>query len=50
MLTIPVVEVSDAGRYRCAAMSEAGSFLADVTVVVESRPIQYLLFLVVESL
>lgn len=41
VLTIPVVGVSDAGRYRCAAMSEAGSFLADVTIVVESRPIQY---------
>ncbi|XP_071520445.1 uncharacterized protein [Panulirus ornatus] len=35
VLTFPVVSMSTAGNYRCAAKSEAGSFLADVVVNVE---------------
>lgn len=35
VLTVPVVFMSTAGNYRCAAKSEAGSFFADVAVNVE---------------
>ncbi|KAK8735707.1 hypothetical protein OTU49_005276, partial [Cherax quadricarinatus] len=35
VFTAPLVSVSDAGHYRCAAKSTAGSFLAEVTVTVE---------------
>ncbi|XP_042205115.1 obscurin-like [Homarus americanus] len=35
VLTVPVAAVSDAGNYRCAAKSDAGSFLAEVVVSVE---------------